>query len=73
MLECTLQLASDQHVELLVGASDLDIGFEGDRIVALDQRIQQLMQKSGLLVREALFKIVAFEQTCHADIRGQLD
>ena len=38
-----LQLAADQHVELLIGATDFQIGFERDRIVALDHGIKQLM------------------------------
>ena len=68
-----LQLATDQHVELLIGAADFEIGFECDRIVTLDHGIQQLMQKQRLLGGEPLLEVVALQQTGDAHLRRNLD
>src|SRR5688572_6076388 len=57
-----LQLATDQEVELLVSAAELDVGFHRDRVIALHQRIEKLMQRDRLLAGEALGKIVALEK-----------
>jgi hypothetical protein len=35
---CGLHLPALQQVELLIGAAELDIGFENDRFVALHDR-----------------------------------
>ena len=68
-----LQLAPDQHVELLIGAADFEIGFERDRIVTLDQRIEQLVQKQRLLFGEPLLEVVALQHPRDAHLRGNLD
>ena len=44
-----LQRAAHQQVELLVGAAELDIGLQRHRVVALHQRIQEFMQRDGLV------------------------
>ena len=56
-----LQLAADEQVELLVGASQLDVGLEGHRVVALRQRIEELVHGDRLALAVALGKIVALE------------
>src|SRR5438132_5923144 len=69
----SLQLAADEHVELLIGAANLEIRFERDRIVSLDHRVKQLMQEKRLLIGEPLFEVVALEQPRDADARGNFD
>ena len=39
-----LQLAADQVVERLVGAAELDVGPDLDRVDALQQRVEELRQ-----------------------------
>src|SRR5271170_3608631 len=68
-----LQLAADQHVELLIGAANLEIGFERDRVVSLDNGIKQFVQEQRLLGREPLLEIVALENTGDAHLGGNLD
>ena len=38
-----LQVAADEQVELLVGAAELEVALERDRVVALHQRVQELV------------------------------
>ena len=68
-----LQLAADQHVELLIGAANLEVGFERDRIVTLDHGIEQLMQEQRLLVGEPLLEVVALQHAGDAHLRRNLD
>ena len=56
-----LQLATDKKIKFLVGAAQLDVGLEGDRVVSLCQRIKQLVHRDGLLFLEALMKIFALQ------------
>ena len=44
-----LQLAADQQVEFLVGAAELDVGLHRHRVVALHQRVQQLVHGDRLV------------------------
>src|SRR5258705_7545301 len=55
-----LQLASDQEIELLVRSSELDVGFHRDRIVALHERIEKLVDCDRLAGGIALGEVVAF-------------
>ncbi len=68
-----LQVAADQHVELLIGAANLEIGFQRDRIVTLDDGIEQLVEEQRLLGCEALLEVVALEQAGDAQGRRDLD
>ena len=43
-----LQLAADQQIELLIGAAELDIGLQRHRVVALHERIQELVDGDRL-------------------------
>ena len=56
-----LQAAAHQQVELLVGAAELDVGLQRHRVVALHQRIQELVDRDRLLRGVALGEIVALE------------
>ncbi len=43
-----LDVAVDQNIEFLLGGADLDVGFEGDRVVGGEQRIEELVNRDGL-------------------------
>ena len=68
-----LQLAAHQQVEFLVGAAELDIGLERDRVVALRQGIQQLVHRDRLLFHEALVEVLALQHLRDGELRGQAD
>ena len=68
-----LQLASGNEVEFLVGAAQLNVGFEGDRVVALRQRVEQLVQGDGLFFLETLVELVALEHLRDGEVRGEAD
>ena len=51
-----MQLAADQQVEELVGAAELDVRLERDRVVALQQRVEELVQRDGWLALKRLAK-----------------
>ena len=56
-----LQLAADQHVELLIGTANLEVRFQRDRIVTLDHGIEQFVQEQRLLGREPLLEVVTLQ------------
>jgi hypothetical protein len=68
-----LQATTHQQVEFLVGTAEFDVRFQGDRVVALHQRIQEFVDRDRLLRRIALGEIIAFEHACNRVLRGQLD
>ena len=68
-----LQAAPHQQVEFLVGAAQLHVGLQGDRIVALHQRIQEFMDGDRLLRGVALGEIVTLQHAGHGELAGQLD
>jgi hypothetical protein len=71
-----LDVAPEQQVELLVGAAELDVGVHGDRVIALQQRVEQLEHRDRLACREAFGEVVALEQLRdrrRAQQREQLD
>ena len=57
-----LDVAAQQQVELLVGAAELDVGAHRDRVVALEQRVEQLEHRDRLAAAVALGEVVALEQ-----------
>ena len=69
----SLQLPADQQVELLVGAAELDVGLQRDRVVALHQRIQELVHGDRLVRGEALREIVPLQHPRDRVRRGQAD
>ena len=48
LADLLLQLAPHQQVELLVGATEFDIALERHRVVALDERIKELVNGDRL-------------------------
>ena len=67
-----LQLAAHQQVELLVRASEFDIGFERHRIVALRDGIEQLVHGNRLLFLEALVEVFPLEHLRDRELCRQL-
>ena len=66
---CLLDLAAEEQVEELVGASDLDVGVDGHRVVRLVERIQDLVRPDGRTRLEAVGKVFALQhllQSCLA-------
>ena len=51
----------DEQVEELVGAAELDVALERDRVVGLEQRVEELVLVDGPLLVEALREVVALE------------
>ena len=68
-----LQRAAHQQVEFLVGAAELDVGLQRDGVVALHQRIQEFVQRDGLVALVALAEVVALEHARDGVARGDLD
>ena len=66
------ELATRQQVEQLVGAAQLDIGFDDDRVVGLHERVEEFVQADGLAVGVALVEVVALEDAGHREVAGQL-
>ena len=59
--EVLLHLAAHQKVELLVGSTQLDVSLQGDGVIALHQRVEELVYRDGLATLVALFEVIALE------------
>jgi hypothetical protein len=68
-----LQLAPDEQVEFLVRAAQLDVGLQRDGVVALRERIQELVNGDWLLFRVPFREVVALEHPRDRVFRGQAD
>ncbi|ABA51107.1 hypothetical protein BURPS1710b_3413 [Burkholderia pseudomallei 1710b] len=68
-----LQLAADEQVEFLVGAAELEIGVQRDRIVTLHQRVQEFMDRDRDAALEAFREILALEHARDRVARRELD
>ena len=62
----------EQVVEL-VGATDLDVGPDRDRVVGLHQRVEELGERDRLVRREPLREVVALEQLGDGERAGEPD
>ena len=60
-----------QQVELLVGAANFQVAFQGHRVVALHQRVQELMHADGLPGFEALAEVVSLHHAGHVVLGSQ--
>src|ERR1700712_4892501 len=67
----TLQLAPHQQVELLIGTTKLDVRAQGDRVIALHQRIKKLMDSDRLVRLVTLVEIIALEHARYGVLGGQ--
>src|SRR5205823_13177899 len=65
------QIAADEEIEELIGAAHLDVAFQRDRVVALRERKEQLVNGDRLLRRETFAKIVALENPRECVLRSE--
>ena len=68
-----LQMATHHQVELLVGAAHFQIGLERHRVIALQQRVQKLVQADGAAFGKARVEVVALHHAGHGVLGRQLD
>ena len=68
-----LQLAAEQDVEGLIGAAELDVGADLDRVVRLHERIEELVDADRRAVAIALGEVVALEHARHGALRAETD
>ncbi len=68
-----LQLAAGQDVEELVGPAELDVGLDGHRVVRLEQRVEQVLDRDGRLLLHALAELLAREHLLRGEASAQLD
>ena len=68
-----LHLATDQQVEFLVGAAEFHVCLERDRIVALHDRVEELVDRYRLPARVPLAEVVALQHAGDRVMRRELD
>ncbi|MCY1538707.1 hypothetical protein D9M68_742600 [compost metagenome] len=68
-----LQVPAHQQVELLVGAAQLQIALERHRVVALHQRVQELVHADRRAGLETVVEVVALHHARHGVLGRQLD
>jgi hypothetical protein len=68
-----LEVAAAHEVELLVGAAELDVAFEGDGVVALGHGVEQLVDGDGLLLLETLVEVFALQHLRDGELGGEAD
>ena len=59
----TLQFTPDEQIEALIGSAEFQICLQGDRIVALHERVQEFVHRDRQFFLEALGKIIALQET----------
>ena len=57
----------------MIGAPELNVGSHHDRVVGLEQGIEELGDGDGLVALVALGEVVAPEQLRHGELAGELD
>ena len=67
------QVAAEEQVEQLVGPAELDVAREGDRVVCLQERVEELVLVDRLVCEEPLAEIVSLQHPRHGHLRHQLD
>ncbi len=68
-----LQLTAYQQVEFLIGAAQLDIALQCDRVVPLRQRVQHFVQGNRLLFFPAFVELIALQHLRNRKLRRQPD
>src|SRR2546430_2161442 len=58
---CLLDLATEEKVEKLVGASYLDISVDRDRVVSLVERVKDLVGADGCAFLEAVGEVLPLQ------------
>ena len=64
-------VAADVEVEELIGAAELDVGLEEDRVVGLRERIEKLVERDRLAALVALLEVAALEHLRDVVLRGE--
>src|SRR5690554_938823 len=62
-----------QQIKLLVSTTELHISFKRYGVVALNQRIQELMNSNWLLSSVTLGEIITLEHPCNRILTRELD
>ena len=57
-----LELAADDEVKALVRAAELEVGVERDRVIALHQRVEELMHRDRQVFTETLREVIALKE-----------
>jgi hypothetical protein len=73
LAELALEFAADQQVPVLVRTAEFDVGFDRDRVVALEQRVEQFVHVDRHPVLEPLAEVVTFEDSRHGVAGGDVD
>ena len=66
-----LDVAADQQIEFLLGGAELDVGLQRDRVVGLQQRIEQFVHGDGLIVVQTRAEVLAFQHARQAIMRAE--
>ena len=68
-----LQLAAREDIEELIGPAELDIGRDRDRVIGLQERIEQILDRDRRLLLDALSKLLARQHLLRREARSKLD
>ena len=68
-----LQRAAHEQVERLVRPAQLDVRFQVDRVLALRERVQKLVERDRLAAAVAVLEVVALQHARHGDVGRQPD
>ena len=65
------EVAADVEVEELIGAAELDVSLQEDRVVRLGERVEELVERDRLTGLEALLEVASFEHLRDAVLRRE--
>ena len=68
-----LEITPHEQVEQLVGAADLDVGLDGNRVGPLQQRVHELDQRYRFLIAPSTGEVLPVHQTRHGDLGRHLE
>ena len=67
------KVAADEQIEYLIVATKFDICFQGDRVVGLNERIEEFVEADRLIFGESGSEVVPFHHASQRVATGQLD
>ena len=67
----SMTVAAGEQVVELVGAAELDVGLDGDRVVGLHERVEKLRHRDRLVRPDPLREVVALEDLRDGDRPGE--
>ncbi|OPZ90551.1 MAG: hypothetical protein BWY73_01295 [candidate division TA06 bacterium ADurb.Bin417] len=68
-----LDRPAGQQVEFLLGGADLDVALQGDRVVALEQRVEELLERDRVAARVTAAEIFPLQHLGHREGGRRLD